>query len=743
MAMRELVSGGAACAVPGTSSSSNPLGALANALIGSSSKTQERLQEIPTQSNAISDGNLFPGGQEANALPGSDFDHLQHPSSQGSAFLQNFRSSDQNRFADAWDDVQTPQMPLFQGRNGLNNFPLEHARVQPNLEGPPQRVLSSFLHSFVNSGHQGLPLHPTQLPSLGLSEGDKKCIRDRSSIMARHLFADKSEDFLNSQVNALLSSLDIDTDIRSRAGPPGRFQELEEYWNDSQALQPNPHAADGWIAEFGQNRVLQADPNAWAHSFERQHGANGWASEFEHEQSQLTSFDQMRGASIPNLAAMEQTRMLAHTLAQNEDPKFQNSKFLRFLSKMSQGDFNMDENQFRPPVLSAPGDWANEYQQQYNKGQSWADQFAREEIAHAPEAWANEFSTAHHGPVDDQWVDEFSKLHVQDWADEFGDQMGKGILGDNSADNWAEAYDEYLNEQATAKQRSEASRGVYVFSDINPYVGHPNPMKEGQELFRKGLLSEAVLALEAEVLKNPDNAEGWRLLGIANAENDDDQQAIASMMRAQEVDPTNLEVLLALGVSHTNELEQQAALKYLYSWLSHHPKYSTIAPPELSESLYYADVSRCFNDAAKMAPEDADVHIVLGVLYNLSREYDKAIESFKTALELKPRDYSLWNKLGATQANSVQSADAILAYQQALDLKPNYVRAWANMGISYANQGMYEDSIRYYVRALAMNPKADNAWQYLRISLSCASRNDMVDACDSRNLDVLQKEFPL
>lgn len=129
------------------------------------------------------------------------------------------------------------------------------------------------------------------------------------------------------------------------------------------------------------------------------------------------------------------------------------------------------------------------------------------------------------------------------------------------------------------KQKSDSSRGVYVFSDLNPYVGHPDPLREGQELFRKGLLSEAVLALEAEVLKNPDNAEGWRLLGVAHAENDDDQQvcinhltlvlhnrfkfvnivtmmllwqAIASMMRAQEADPTNLEVLLALGVSHTN-----------------------------------------------------------------------------------------------------------------------------------------------------------------------------------------------
>lgn len=93
-----------------------------------------------------------------------------------------------------------------------------------------------------------------------------------------------------------------------------------------------------------------------------------------------------------------------------------------------------------------------------------------------------------------------------------------------------ELYSRFLNEQVVAKVRSDASRGVYVFSDMNPYVGHPNPLKEGQELFRKGLLSEAVLALEAEVLKNPENSEGWRLLGIANAENDDDQQVILLFM---------------------------------------------------------------------------------------------------------------------------------------------------------------------------------------------------------------------
>ncbi|KAL7600285.1 peroxisome biogenesis protein 5 [Lactuca sativa] len=739
MAMRELVTGGAACAVPGSSSSSNPLGALANALIGSSSQ-KERLQEIPTSTlntSGSGSGIYSGGGEPLSALPGSELEHpLQH---EGSGFINGFHAANDQtqRLGEIWDGIQNPHFPGIQGQT---NFPLH--QLQPELNGPPQRVLSSFLHSFVNSSHGGVPFGPTQLPVLGLSEGDKRCIRDRSSIMARHIFADKTEDFINGQVNALLSSLEIDNHgglVREHM--PGRYAELDQYWGESQVMGPRPHA-DGWADEFSQQHG--GDPNAWALSFERQHGAGGWASEFQHEQTQMTSVDRMAGANIPSLAAMEQTRMLAHTLAQNTNPKFQNSKFLQFVSKMSRGELTIEDNQVRP----ATGDWANEYQQQYNAGPSstsWADQYAREEVSRAPDRWADEFANerVHHGPVDEQWVNEFSKLEVNDWADEFGRQVGEGILGDDSADNWASAYDEYLNEQAVMKQKSESSRGVYVFSDLNPYVGHPDPLREGQELFRKGLLSEAVLALEAEVLKNPENAEGWRLLGVAHAENDDDQQAIASMMRAHEADPTNLEVLLALGVSHTNELEQQAALKYLYSWLRQHPEYGKIAPPQLSDSLYYADVARTFNEAAQMSPEDADVHIVLGVLYNLSREYDKAIESFQTALKLKPRDYSLWNKLGATQANSVQSADAIYAYQMALDLKPNYVRAWANMGISYANQGMYEDSIRYYVRALAMNPKADNAWQYLRISLSCASRNDMMEACDSRNLDVLQKEFPL
>ncbi|CAJ1958585.1 unnamed protein product [Sphenostylis stenocarpa] len=777
MAMRDLVAGAAACG-DSSSSSGNPLASLANALIGSSSKTQERLKEIPTSTPTDPASQFYSTALPANHLPGSEFDKpLLEANSQASEFLHRFRGA--SGLEETWDEIQ---------REGGFAGPRQ---LVPAVQQPPSAVISGGCAvdlilllgcmEILNIEEElRMPFHPTPLPMLGLSEGDKQCIRDRSSIMARHLFADKSEEFIDAQmglgigpVNALLCSLDIDSNVRGKGPMPERFRELEDYWNESQGnMRPGPPPADGWITEFSQHRGKYDNPDSWASSFEQQHGANGWVSEFEH--SQLSSVDQMQGMNMSNFAAMEQTRMLANTLAQNGDPKFQlllvsgvligafskrnwNSKFLQFVSKMSRGELIIDDNQVKENALPASGDWATEYDQQYNHGHAWAGEFLNDKacararnniilhVYHGPDQWVNEFTTKglQHDAVDDQWVDEFSKLNVSDWADEFGQKFGEAALGDSTSDSWAQAYDEFLNEQVSAKQKLDSSRGVYVFSDLNPYVGHPNPLKEGQDLFRKGLLSEAVLALEAEVLKNPENAEGWRLLGIAHAENDDDQQAIAAMMRAQEADPTNLEVLLALGVSHTNELEQSAALKYLYGWLRHHPKYGTLAPPDMSDSLYYADVARLFNEAAELSPDDADVHIVLGVMYNLSREYDKAIASFERALKLKPQDYSLWNKLGATQANSIQSADAIMAYQQALDLKPNYVRAWANMGISYANQGMYDESIRYYVRALAMNPKAENAWQYLRISLSCASRNDMLEACDSRNLDLLQKEFPL
>lgn len=41
--------------------------------------------------------------------------------------------------------------------------------------------------------------------------------------------------------------------------------------------------------------------------------------------------------------------------------------------------------------------------------------------------------------------------------------------------------------------------GEYQFAEHNPFLGDPAALEKGKDLFKRGLLSEAALALEAEV----------------------------------------------------------------------------------------------------------------------------------------------------------------------------------------------------------------------------------------------------
>jgi peroxin-5 len=76
----------------------------------------------------------------------------------------------------------------------------KRTKLSYGCAAPPQRVLNGFLHSFLDSSRTNAPFPAVRLPELGLSQADKRRIRDRSHIMGRHIFADKGEAFIDSQV---------------------------------------------------------------------------------------------------------------------------------------------------------------------------------------------------------------------------------------------------------------------------------------------------------------------------------------------------------------------------------------------------------------------------------------------------------------------------------------------------------------------------------------------------------------
>ncbi|DBA04671.1 TPA: hypothetical protein N0F65_012254 [Lagenidium giganteum] len=282
----------------------------------------------------------------------------------------------------------------------------------------------------------------------------------------------------------------------------------------------------------------------------------------------------------------------------------------------------------------------------------------------------------------------------------------------------------------------ETQSNEYVYQADNPFLEHTENFKRGVSLFESGRLSEAIMAFEAEVQQHPENSEAWRMLGECHAENDEDKSAIICLERAVEEDPYNLSALLALGVSHVNELNPQGALKTLKAWVQHNPKFHglEIQLDEYSDGSLMDEVMQLMLQAQRHDAQDTDVQVVLGVLYNVSKDYDAAAANLEAAANTRPQEYSLWNKLGATLANSSRSSEAIPSYHKALEIKPRYARGWLNLGISHANLGNYEEATKCYLQALSLNNRAEHIWSYLRICFTCMERFDLIKLSDTRDL---------
>uniref|UniRef100_A0A8C4S6V6 PEX5-related protein n=1 Tax=Erpetoichthys calabaricus TaxID=27687 RepID=A0A8C4S6V6_ERPCA len=310
----------------------------------------------------------------------------------------------------------------------------------------------------------------------------------------------------------------------------------------------------------------------------------------------------------------------------------------------------------------------------------------------------------------------------------------------------------------------------YYFNTDNPFKDWPNAFEEAVRKVKEGDLPNAILLLESAILQDPHDSEAWQVLGTTQAENENEQAAIVALQRCLELHPNNLEALMALAVSLTNTGLQQEACEALRNWIMHNPKYKRLAKTKAgspssarrmshisaTSSSFLSEVKDLYLEAARQNPDiiDPDLQTGLGVLFNLSSEFNRAVDAFNAALAVRPEDYLLWNRLGATLANGDRSEEAVEAYTRALDIQPGFIRSRYNLGISCINLGAYREAASNFLTALSLQRKSrsrqlshqvmsGNIWAALRIALSMLDQPELFQAANAGDLDLLMRAFNL
>ncbi|EDS35509.1 peroxisomal targeting signal 1 receptor [Culex quinquefasciatus] len=379
-------------------------------------------------------------------------------------------------------------------------------------------------------------------------------------------------------------------------------------------------------------------------------------------------------------------------------------------------------------------------------------------------------------------LDDWSLNHGHDdWAKAFEDsKKGNQEATENyNKQFWERLQDEWRSISENESQHpwlSEFSEFYdpykeYKFDEENPMSNVENAFEKGKAFLAQGDIPSAVLCFEAAVKQDPENPEIWELLGFSQAENEKDPNAIAALNKALSFNPNNMPVLMALAVSYTNESMQNQALKMLVKWMKCNPKYEALVPPQmlqaqespLASSLMggpsLQDVQDLYIKAVQTSPSeiDADIQEALGVLFNLSSEYDKAVDCFRAAVQVRPNSSKIWNRLGASLANGNRSVEAVEAYQRALDIQPGFIRARYNVGIICINLKAYKEAAEHLLTALnhqassiarsginvssPANQMSSTIWITLRMVMSLMGRQDLQQAIDNRDLDILNREF--
>ncbi len=194
-------------------------------------------------------------------------------------------------------------------------------------------------------------------------------------------------------------------------------------------------------------------------------------------------------------------------------------------------------------------------------------------------------------------------------------------------------------------------------------------LKRGIRSWRRGDIVRAgqwaLKATEADA----ESSKAFHVLAMALERMGHLHKALVTYERAFQLDPTDPELLINLGLTAWN-----------------------LKLTEGAEKMFRLYIAAC--------PDSPLGYNNLGSVQCDLGQAETAIETLRDALLRMPNEAILWNSLATVLAEEGRADESLVFYNEASRLEPGFARAYHNLGYAYQHLGLLEDALANYNKAL-------------------------------------------
>ncbi len=147
------------------------------------------------------------------------------------------------------------------------------------------------------------------------------------------------------------------------------------------------------------------------------------------------------------------------------------------------------------------------------------------------------------------------------------------------------------------------------------------------------------------------------------------------------------------------------------------------------------DAIATLSKAAKMPDSKGEPQFAMGEIYQLNKQYDKALAKYEECLSLNPKFAEVYNNMGVIYGAKSDFPSAVKSFQKALELKPNYNPARKNLGyaeahtamaVSLMTQGKLTEAQAQLQKAIEIDPQFADA--HYNLGLLLQKQNQVAQA---------------